>query len=113
VPIPLYRHDGALIDWVSPKQAERLFAVGRAKLVRHKKGTINRVVLHRLPGEPQPLRVSDYMGKHYSYQQHLEGGNRCWRLKSLTGNRSETNLAPEELRHIFLSVLSGCLSEAR
>lgn len=32
MPVPLYRHDGALIDWISPKRAEKLFEVGRAKL---------------------------------------------------------------------------------
>ena len=45
MPIPLYRYDGALIDWISPTRAERLFDAGRAKLVRHKKGAINRVIL--------------------------------------------------------------------
>ena len=110
MPIPLYRYDGALIDWISPKRAERLFDAGRAKLVRHKKGTINRVILHRMPGEPVPTRLTDYMGKRYSYRQHLEGGNRCWRLKSLAGDSSETNLAPAEVRPIFLRVLLDCLA---
>lgn len=112
MPVPLYRHDGALIDWISPKRAEKLFEVGRAKLVRHKKGTINRVVLHRLPGEPAPMKITDCAGKPYSYEQRLDGGNRCWRLKSLTGTGSETNLAPEELRPLFLEVLRGCLVDS-
>ena len=110
--IPLYRYDGALIDRISPKHAERLFDIGRAKLVRHKKGTINRVILHRMPGEPPPIRVTDYMGKRYSFRQSLESGHRCWRLKSLAGDQSETNLAPEEVRPIFLRVLLDCLAPA-
>lgn len=110
--IPLYRYDGALVDWISPKRAGRLAAIGRAKLVRHKKGTINRVILHRMPGEPAPMRATDYMGQAYSFRQHLEEGRRCWRLKSLAGGRSETNLAPEEVRPIFLRVLLDCLAPA-
>jgi hypothetical protein len=110
--IPLYRYDGALIDWISTKRAERLSDFGRATLVRHKKGTINRVVLHRMPGEPAPTSITDYMGKPYSYRQHLDGGHRCWRLKSLAGDRSETNLAPEDVRPIFLRVLLDCLERA-
>lgn len=110
--IPLYRYDGDLIDWISAKRAERLEAVGRARLVRHKKGAINRVILHRMPGEPASMRNTDYMGKRYSFRQHLDGGHRCWRLKSLAGGRGETNLAPEEVRPIFLRVLMDCLVPA-
>lgn len=110
--IPLYRYDGALIDWISPKRAERLSDIGRANLVRHKEGTINRVILHRTPNEPAPMKNTDYMGTRYSYRQHLEAGHRCWRLKSLAGDRSETNLAPEEVRPIFLRVLLDCLEPA-
>ncbi len=109
MPIPLYRYDGALIDWISPSRAERLFTAGDAKLVRHKKGTINRVILHRTPNETLPMRIADYMGKPYSYRQHLDGGQRCWRLKSLGDDRGESNLAPEEVRPIFLRVLLDCL----
>lgn len=112
MPIPLYRYDGALVSWISPKAAERLHDAGRAKLVRHKKGTINRVILHRKPGEPLPIKVADYLGKRYSYHQHLEGGHRCWSLRSLADTGSETNLAPDELRPLFLGVLRGCLSPA-
>lgn len=112
MPIPLYRYDGALVDFISPKCAAKLSDAGRAKLVRHTKGAINRVILHRMPGEPVPVRVADYLGKRYSYQQHLDGGHRCWTLKSLSGNRSETDIAPDELRPLFLSVLHGCLEVA-
>lgn len=108
--IPLYRYDGALVDWISPKRAERLASLGRVNLVRHKKGTLNRVILHRMPGEPAPMRVTDYMGRPYSFPQKLDDGHRCWRLKSLAGDRSETNLAPEEVRPIFLRVLLDCLA---
>jgi hypothetical protein len=33
-------------------------------------------------------------------------------LKSLSGDRSETDLAPDELRPLFLGVLRGCLDAA-
>ena len=77
--------------------------------MRHKKGAINRVILPRMPGEPAPMRVADYLGKRYSYQKHLAGGYRCWTLKSLSGDRSETDLAPDELCPLFLGVPRGCL----
>jgi hypothetical protein len=110
--IPLYRYDGDLIDWISAKRAERLGAAGRTKLVRHKKRAINRVILHRMSGEPAPIRNTDDMGKRYSFRQHLDGGHRCWRLKSLASDRSEITLAPEEVRPIFLRVLLDCLAAA-
>jgi hypothetical protein len=108
VPIPLHCYDGALIGFISLKRSEKLFDAGRAKLVRHKTGTINRVILHPMPDEAAPMRVADYLGKHYSYQQHLDSGHRCWPLKSLSGDRSGTDLAPAELRPLFLSALRGC-----
>ena len=87
--------------------------MGRAKLVRHKKGTINRVILHRMPGEPAPMRATDYMGQAYSFRQHLDEGHRdAVGTKSLAGGRSESNLAPEEVRPIFLRVLLDCLAPA-
>ena len=80
--------------------------------MRHRKGTINRVILHRMPGEPAPMKNTDYMGKSYLFAQKLDDGHRCWRLKSLVGDRSETNVAPEEVRPIFLRVLLDCLAPA-
>jgi hypothetical protein len=39
----------------------------------------------------------DYLGKRYSFQQHLKDGQRPWKLRPLQGGRSETDLAPDEL----------------
>jgi len=78
-----------LIDFISPKRAGQLFDAGRAKLARPKKGAINRVILHRIPREPAPMRVAGYLGERYSYRQRLDRGQRCWTLKSL--GRSQRN----------------------
>lgn len=113
MPIPLYRCDGTPIDFISPKRTERLFDAGRAKLVRHKKSAISRVILHRMPGAPVTMRVADYLGKRCSCQQHLDGGHRRWTLKSLSGDRSKMDLVPDELRPLFLGVLRVCREAAQ
>jgi hypothetical protein len=81
--MPLSRSEGALIDFISPKRAERLFDGGRAKLVRQKKSVINRFI----------------------QQQDLDGGHRCWTLRPLSGDRSGTDLAPDALRPHFPGAL--------
>ncbi len=59
--IPLYRYDNAFVDYVTAKRAERLKSLGRARLVRHKKGAINRVILLRGTHDPLAAAVRDYM----------------------------------------------------
>jgi len=111
--IPLYSSQFALLDFIARRQALRLERDGLAKVVRHKKtGAINRVVMHRRPGDPHPTRVRDYQGQAYSFEQPLEGGHHCWRLRPLQGGRSESTLAPPELRPIFLRVVLDCLVPA-
>jgi hypothetical protein len=62
--IPLYRYDGALLDFVGERGALRLEAEGCATLVRHKKtGTINRVILLKREGDPRALALRDYQGE--------------------------------------------------
>jgi hypothetical protein len=62
--IPLYTFDFALIDFIGRRHALRLERDGIAKVVRHKKGTINRVVLRRRACDPRrPTTVRDYQGK--------------------------------------------------
>jgi hypothetical protein len=43
----------------------------------------------------------------------LSDGHSCWRLRALGDRPSETDLAPEEVRPLFLGVLLGCLSPAK
>jgi hypothetical protein len=111
--IPLYSPQFALLDFIARRQALRLERDGLAKVVRHKKtGAINRVVMHRRAGDPHPTRVRDYQGQTYSFEQPLEDGHHCWKLRPLQGGRSESTLAPPELRPIFLRVVLDCLAPA-
>ena len=110
--IPFYSYDGSYLDHITVKRAARLENIGVAKVVRQKKRHINRVILLRGKDDPRPTTPRDYLGKRYSFQQHLNDGQRPWKLRPLQGGRSETDLAPEELRPIFIRVLLDCLAPA-
>lgn len=107
-PIPVYGYDGSYQDHISLVRAERLARDGRATLVRHK-GFINRVILLKRPNDPRPTAIADYVGQAYSFRQPLADGHRCWKLRPLQGGRSDSHLAPEDLRPIFTTVLAECL----
>ncbi len=100
------------------RYALKLERQGIAKLVRHKKGSINRVVLHRRPGDPKPTAPRDYVGTAYSWEQRLDDGHQPWALRPLAGrvgrndHSHEFHLAPASLRPIFRRVLLDCLVEA-
>jgi hypothetical protein len=114
-PIPLYSYDGHLIQWIDQKRLDRLVKWGRiARVVKHRKGHVNRATLHRMPGEPKPSQLTDYVGTKYAFREHLSDGHRCYRLRGLGNNHraDERNLAPEEVRPIFIRVLLDCLVNA-
>ena len=113
--IPLYSYEGALLQFITPERVKRLEALGRVRaVVRRRTGQIARVMLHRLPGDPRPCRPEDYIGTCYSFRQQFSDGHRCYRLRALGDNRNadEHNLAPEEVRPIFLRVLQECMAKA-
>ena len=107
--VPIYSSDFALLDSISDKRALQLEESGRAKLVRHK-GRINRVILYRRPDDPHQTTVRDYQGKSYSFDQTLADGRHCWKLRPLQGGRSDSTLAPPEVRPLFLRVVLDCMS---
>jgi hypothetical protein len=108
--IPLYRYDFALLDFIGQRQALRLERDGCAKVVRHKKGHIARVILHRRPSDPRrDVRIRDYSGQAYSFLQELDAGLECWKLRPLQGGSSDSTLAPPELRPLFLAVVRDCM----
>ena len=110
--IPLYSYDGQLLQWIDAKRLERLTALGRIfRVVKHPKGRIARATLRHMPGEPKPTSLSDYRGTKYCFRQRLDDGHRCFRLRPL-GERhaDEHNLAPAEVRPIFMQVLVDCLA---
>lgn len=112
--IPVYTCDGELIQFMDEKRVLRLIQFGRvARIMKNRKGRIRRVLLRLMPGEPKPSTVRDYLGTKYSFMQPLGNGHRCYRLRSLGDNpRDERDLAPDEVRPIFLRVVTECLSTA-
>jgi len=99
--IPLYAADGELCDWISEQRLARLDRLGLIRIVRHKKGRISRCILHRRPGDPNPVQLSDYRGTRYSYREHLDSGYIAWALRRLGRG--------DELRPVFLRVVADCL----
>ncbi len=115
--VPLYSYEREFQGYIPERYALKLERDGIANLVRHKKGSINRAVLHRRPGDPKPTVLRDYQGQAYSYRHELDDGHRPWSLRPL-GQRikldqsAEYNLAPAETRPIFLRILLDCMVEA-
>lgn len=116
--IPLYSYDQCFQGLVPERRVLQLERAGLARVVRHKKGKIARAIMHKRPGDPEPTRIRDYMGKPYSFKHHLEDGHTPWSLKPLTGRVSRTDqnveyhLAPESVRPIFIRVLLDCVVRA-
>lgn len=116
--VPLYSYEQEFQGYVPERYALKLERDGIAKLVRHKKGSINRVIQHRRPGDPRPTALRDHMGKAYSWEQRLDDGHQPWALRPLVGHvarndqNHEYHLAPANLRPIFVRVLLDCLAEA-
>jgi hypothetical protein len=113
--IPLYSCDGQMRDRISPERLAVLQGMGRiARVVTHRKGYINRAYLRPMPGEPKPSTLRDYTGTKYSFRQRLAGGHVAYRLRSLgdSAYASEVNLAPDEVRPIFLRVILDCMKPA-
>ena len=112
--IPLYSYDGQLLQWIDAKRLDRLVRLDRvSRVVKHPKGRIAHAILRHMPGEARPSFLSDYEGTKYCLRQRLDDGHYCFRLRPL-GERhaDEYNLAPDEVRPIFLRVLLDCLAAA-
>jgi hypothetical protein len=112
--IPIYNCDGELVEMIDAARLARLDEMGRVrKTVRRRTGRPVRAFLFRMPGEPKQTLLRDCLGTKYSWQQRLDDGNRCFRLRSLSNNRhAEVDLAPLDVRAIFLRVLTDCLVPA-
>src|SRR5580658_2569798 len=71
--IPVYQADGSLYATVTGQRLARLQSAGLvARVVRHRKGHINRAILFLRPGEPKPMSVSSVMGTRYSLKDLLD-----------------------------------------
>ena len=101
--------DGSLHASVSEQRLARLQSAGLvARVVRHRKGHINRAILFLRPGESKPMSASSVMGTRYSLKELLDHGP-AWDLKRLGANRDGKTYAPPEMRTAFLQVVADCL----
>jgi hypothetical protein len=81
--IPLYSADNELQDWITPQRVARLEALGIVRVVRHKKGHVNRCIMQWRASDPRPTQISVYLGKPYSFLEHLDSGRVVWALRKL------------------------------
>jgi hypothetical protein len=84
--IPLYSDDNELKDWMTPKRSERLEALAVVRVVRHKKGHVNRRVLLWRSDDPRPTTLSVYLGPPYSFRERFDSGGKVWALRKLREN---------------------------
>jgi hypothetical protein len=111
--IPVYQADGSLYASVSEQQLARLELAGLvARVVRHRKGHINRAFLFTRTGEPKPTSAGYVMGTRYSFKESL-GHGEAWDLTHLGGNHGGKNYAPTETRAAFGQVVADCTSQRR
>src|ERR1700693_3265010 len=109
--IPVYQADGSLYASVSEQRLAILQSAGLvARVVRHRKGHINRAILFLRPGEPRPTSASSVTGTRYSFTESLDHGS-VWELKHLDGNRHGKTCAAPDTRVAFLQVVADCLVE--
>ena len=109
VSIPVYQANGSLYACVSEQRFARLQSAGLvARVVRHRKGKINRAILFLRPGEPKPVSARSVMGTTYSFKEPLEHGP-AWELKHLDGSRDGKTYAPPAVRAAFFQVVADCL----
>jgi len=71
VSIPVYCADGSLYGRVSVQRLVRLQTAGLiSRVVRHRKGHINRAILFRRPGDGSAVEIRHYLGTRYSFREH-------------------------------------------
>ena len=106
--IPVYRADGSLYGHVSEHRLSRLQSEGLvARVVRHRKGHVNRAILFGQPGEAGPTPACAYLGTRYSLREQLESGSQCWRHKRLD-LKSQDGVSIDG-RSVFLRVVQDCM----
>lgn len=99
--IPLYASDGRSLGFRSMESARRLIANGFVEPVYGRKGHL-RAIHSKQPDGASAVTAQVQTGTRYSFREHLESGRTAWKLKRLgTG---------DELRPIFLAVVTDCLA---
>ena len=99
--IPLYSAQGELIEKITEQRLARLEELGQiARVVRHRKGHVNRAIRTRLACEGRGTELRDYLGTRYSFREHLDSGHVAWSMRKLGDG--------DELRPVFMQVIADC-----
>lgn len=95
--IPLYSAGGELQGRISLAQLERLMAQCMIlRVVRHRKGHVNRAILHARLSDGAVLTGASLVGTKYSYQEHLDTGQIVWALLSWSEIRRHAGIVARQ-----------------
>ena len=79
--IPLYSAGGQFQKKITEQQIVSLERAGLLlRIVRHRKGHINRAILCQRLSDGAILTLASLSGTAYSFVEHLDKGNRVWAL---------------------------------
>jgi hypothetical protein len=104
--IPYYAPDGSPLGFRSLAAAKRLVDGGFVTPSYGRKGHLKAIWLRKADGA-SPVETNIAPATQYSFQQRLDSGNRCWRLRRLDQRDEEGTLVTT--RGVFLQVVSDCL----
>lgn len=102
---PLYSADGKSLGPRSREAVECWIDSGRVRPVYGRKGHLKAIFL---PKEDGAHPVSASVGTKYSYQQRLDNGLRCWKLKEL--DLKDEHGVPFSTEAIYRKVLLDCFT---
>lgn len=80
--VPLYTADGRPLGFRSRVAAERWLAGGFVTPSFGRKGHLKAIHLRREDGL-SPVEATPTIGTRYSFEQRLQSGRHCWKLKQL------------------------------
>src|SRR5690242_13165013 len=105
--IPYYAPDGSPLGFRSIEAAKRLVDGGFVTPSYGRKGHLKAIWLRKADGG-SPVETNTTSGTQYSFQQRLDSGKRCWKLRRLDLRDEDGALV--STRGVFLQVVSDCLA---
>jgi hypothetical protein len=104
--IPYYAPDGTRLGFRTLEAAKRLVAGGFVKASYGRKGHLKAIWREREDGG-NPVETHAKAGTPYSFQENLDTGGRCWKLRRL--DRRDENGEFVTTRGVFLQVVTECI----
>ena len=106
--VPLYAADGTPLGLRALATANQLIVGGLVTPSYGRKGHLKAIWLLQADGA-SPVESSARMGTRYSFQEALDHGCRCWKLKNVDAR--DENGKPVGTRAAFFQVLRDCGAE--